>query len=104
MGDYHDFVFGGMLKKDAPKEVLDILRWIVGDSDIHRDFPTLPNHEFFEREHWTSIGSKTFNYTAFTESVSPNTFKKFYESWQFVIRSSLKNGHDIRRFVDWIAP
>ena len=53
MGMYTELVFGGMLKEDTPKKVIDMLNYIcngVNPSSIP------PSHPLFQTPRWSVLG------------------------------------------------
>lgn len=51
MGMYTEIVLGAALKRDTPKEVIDILNYMI-DSELEDPKPTLPVHPLFDTERW----------------------------------------------------
>lgn len=98
MGNYTELVFKAEVKKDLPKEVLDILNCLFnGASDIPKP-EVLPDHEFFKTERWHLIGRGCSAYHV------PWASSCFQEGHVFS-RSDIKNyDSEIEKFIDWVTP
>lgn len=102
MGMYTELIFGASLKKETPKEVIDILKFMVGELE---EKPQLPSHELFHTDRWDMLFTCGSYYFGFSSS---NTFMKLDEiAGCYIIstRATLKNyDSEIEKFCDWIKP
>lgn len=102
MGMYTELVLGVNLNRETPAEVIDVLKFMVGDSETEPN--PLPAHPLFSCFRWKYMlqcGSYYFaggTHTAMNQdSVSGG--------WSISIRCNLKNYEsEIEKFVDWIKP
>lgn len=103
MGMYIELVMAIELneKGKADKDVVDILKYMVGDAD---NVKTLPNHELFRTKRWRymlRMSSYYFEGSQHTELKYDNILNSYY----LTVRCNLKNYDDeIAKFVDWIKP
>jgi hypothetical protein len=90
MGIYTDLIFGAELKKETPKQVINALKYILGElQDKPNDFP-LPEGrcEYVLQGPYYYFG-----------------FDKISRSWKISSRSSIKNyENEIEVFLEWIKP
>ena len=96
MGMYTEFHFNVALRDDTPREVIDILKFMLGDSTTR---PQLPDHELFTTSRW--------RYMLRTDSCyfPAQTSSMLGEYNELSIRCNLKNyDNEIKFFVDWIIP
>nr|DAI89492.1 MAG TPA: hypothetical protein [Caudoviricetes sp.] len=99
MGMYTELIFGASLKKDTSSQVINAIKYIVGEiEEKPADFPLSEG-----RCEWLLRGSSYY----FGVS-SP--VKKFWQDeisgeWVLSSRSNIKNyGNEIEEFLDWIKP
>lgn len=104
MGDYTEFFARGLLKKDTPEIVIDLLRTMAGD---FADPPILdyPDHPLFKTRRWPHLG---WTASAFWVTATESVIRKSNWSlgqWEFDFHASLKNYEGvIGKFFDWIDP
>lgn len=102
MGMYTELIFGAELKKDTPKEVIDVLKYMIKDTDII--VPT-PKHKFFSCARWRILFTCTSYYFGVSDSFNKLWFDKISDTWKISTRSNIKNyDGDIQEFLDWIKP
>lgn len=101
MGMYTELVFGCSLKKDAPDEVVNILRYLSDNNDAYESF--LPQHPFFNCNRWRLIGSNSSCYFG-----GASHFQFIVDSimgYRISLRCNIKNcDNEIQKFIDWIMP
>lgn len=96
MGMYTELIFGASLKKDTPQEVIDTIRYMVGD------IPTIDNY-IFEKNRNPLRGSSY--YFGVSNSVSKFWIDEISKEWILSSRANIKNyDQDIQKFLDWIKP
>lgn len=102
MGMYTEINIAFELKKDVPKEVVDILAWLCSSKD--EDEPKAPSHIFFECERWRMIFSCDSYYFP-GKTHAEFSFDDIADSWFLTARANLKNyGDEIDHFMEWIGP
>ena len=102
MGQYTELIFGASLKKDTPKEVIDVLDYLV---TLNNKPKTLPEHDFFKNDRWEGVLCMGSYYFGVSDSVSQLWFDKIDKQWHLSNRSNLKNyDSEIENFLDWIKP
>jgi hypothetical protein len=99
MGMYTELVFGARLKQETPEQVINALKYIIGDlEDTPEDFP-LP-----EGRCEYVLKGRSY-YFGVSSSVSKMWFDEIAESWIISSRSSIKNyKNEIETFLEWIKP
>lgn len=102
MGMYTELHYNVELSKDVPEDVINILKFMVGDSE---DEPsTLPNHPLFGDTRWRfMLRCDSYYFNADTHSTL--RLDGISHSYYLCIRCNLKNYNDeIELFIDWIDP
>ncbi len=103
MGMYTEFHFNSSIKKDTPKEVVEILIWMVR-GEYHERPKNLPKHKFFECSRWAVL----FRMDSYYFDAKTNSYFEFDDvskCYYLNIKSNLKNYDDeISEFLDWIHP
>lgn len=99
MGMYTELIFGAELKKETPEQVINALKYIIGElEDKPDDFP-LPEG----RCKYVLNGSSY--YFGVSESLSKIWFDEISKSWKISSRSNIKNyENEIEKFLEWIKP
>ena len=96
---YTELIFGADLKKDTPKNVIEALKYMIGDTEEKpNDFP-LPEGrcEFLFRG--------TSCYFGVSMCFSDMVYDTFLRKWIVSTRSNIKNyGGEIEAFLKWIKP
>ena len=102
MGMYTEFVFGCMLEKGTPDDVIDVLHCLIKGTNY--SFPLLPKHPFFECDRWRSVALCSSYYFG-GQKCSEIEYDDISKSWRISIRANLKNyDGEIKKFVDWLRP
>ena len=89
------------LVEDTPKEVVDILKAMMGEGD---EPAILPEHELFTKGRWRFM-LRCSSYYHMPSSVGKLWFDEIAKQWFLLSRSDLKNYEsEIESFFDWIYP
>lgn len=102
MGMYTELNIGIALEKDTPKEVIDTLRYMLGDIE---ELEEAPDHPLFRDTRWAVMlgcGSYYFDRQPDSKLYVDELFKK--EPMYFLnVGCNLKNyDSEIELFLDWI--
>ena len=99
MGMYTELIFGASLKKDTPKEVIESLKYIIGETkEKPINFP-LPEG----RCEWLFQGSSY--YFAICKPVNKMWKDDMSKRWVLSARSNIKNYlNEIETFLEWVKP
>lgn len=96
MGMYTELIFGASLKTDTPKEVIDTLRYMVGDIEKPETL------EFESNRNPLRGGSYYFGVI---NSVTKMVYDEIRGSWVLSSRANIKNyNNEIDDFLTWIEP
>lgn len=101
MGMYTEINVCFDLTKDAPKNVVSILYYLIDGDD---EPSNLPNHEFFKCDRWHMVACcDSYYFDGSTNSKM--VFDNISKTWKINIRANLKNyDSEIEKFLDWLAP
>jgi len=113
MGMYTGFKGTFFLRKETPKEVLDMLKWLCNPFRERGDVPEeLPDHDFFECRWWMDVLSGIDN--VYVGDQFPCNMSKLRgaSKWDTELSpkilyacGSLKNySSEIELFLEWIKP
>jgi hypothetical protein len=107
MGMYTELVMAVKLKKDAPKLVVGVLRYMCGEADkdeaLRGYAQKPPAHPFFETG-WEYV-LRCDSYYFHGDTHSTVRFDDIANSWYLTVRTNLKNySSEIEHFLLWIAP
>ena len=99
MGMYTELIFGASLIKDTPDQVINALKYMIGDiKEKPEDFP-LPEG----RCAWLFRGGSY--YFGVNEPVSKMWYDDNSNNWRISTRSNIKNyDGEIETFLEWIKP
>lgn len=98
MGMYTEIYARGTLKKDAPQEVVDILKCMTNEAPAPE---VLPEHDLFKCARWEVLGCGASAY--FPATVSTVYKDDYSKNWAFLLHANLKNyDGEIAKFFDWI--
>jgi len=97
MGMYTELIFGAELKRETPKEVIETLRYMIGDvEEKPKNFP-------FESFRNPLLGGSF--YFAVSTAVSKMWQEKVHGVWRISTRANIKNyDGEIEEFLKWITP
>ncbi len=99
---YTELHYNAELKREVPQQILDVLKFMLGDT---KRKISVPDHELFEDgSRWMfMLICDSFYFDADTNSTL--TFNKISDSYYLCIRCNFKNSHnEIKNFIDWISP
>lgn len=101
MGMYTELHFNSELKRDVPGDVIDILKYMLGELD---ECPELPENKLFNTSRWDyMLRCDSYYFDADTHSTL--RFDDISDSYYLCIRSNVKNYEgEIEAFVDWVMP
>lgn len=96
---YTELIFGAELKKDTPNQVIEALKYMIGETkEKPSDFP-LPDG----RCEWLFQGGSY--YFAINNSVTKMWLHDIDKQWHISTRSNIKNYEsEIETFLEWIKP
>lgn len=99
MGMYTELIFGAELKKDTPNEVIEALKYMMGEvEEKPRKFP-LPEGRCGRLFQGGSY------YFAINNSVKKMWLDDIDKRWHISTRSNIKNyENEIETFLEWIKP
>lgn len=101
MGMYTELVLGVDLKKDTPQNIIDALRYMLGEIDAE---PALPAHDLFDTERWRFMLRCSSYYFA-GPTISKLARDEMTKEWMLAVRTNLKNyDGEIEKFCDWLRP
>ena len=103
MGMYTEIYVKISLKEDAPKEVIEILKHMMGE-DAEISNGKLPDHELFTKGRWEFM-LRCSSYYHMPSCVGKFWYDNIARQWFLLSRSDLKNyENEIESFFDWITP
>ncbi len=99
MGMYTELIFGASLKEDTPENVINTLKYMIGETkEKPIDFP-------LSTERADYLLRSSSYYFGVNEPVSLLRRDKLDGSWVLSTRSNIKNyDSDIEAFLEWIKP
>ena len=99
MGMYTELIFGAELKKETPNEVIEALKYMLGETqEKPNNFP-LPDG----RCEWLFQGSSY--YFAISNPTNKMWLDDIDKCWHISTRSNIKNyENEIETFLEWIKP
>lgn len=101
MGMYTEIYVKVGLKEDTPKAVIDVLTYMMGESETCPS--KLPGHELFTKGRWVFM-LRCSSYYHIPMSVGSLWYDDIARQWFLVNRSDLKNYEgEIESFFDWIS-
>ena len=106
MGMYTELIFGCSLKKDTPREIIQVLQYMVDKSEF-KDTSQIkvPDHEFFKTSRWQWLFHGSSYYFGVNEPHSEIWYDDISKDYRISTRSNIKNYDDeIELFLDWIKP
>lgn len=102
MGMYTEFHFNTELKNNVPENIINILKYMVGD--IENEPELKPKHKLFSTPRWAfMLRCESYYFDADTHSTL--RFDNISKSYYLCIRCNLKNySSEIENFIEWIKP
>ena len=103
MGVYTELHYNAELLASTPREVLDILSYMVKSKKGPRH-PVTPRHSLFDTDRWAyMLASDSYYFAADTHSTL--RYDDIARAWFICIRCNFKNYMDeLRKFCEWIDP
>jgi hypothetical protein len=96
---YTELIFGARLKETTPKEVIDTIKYMVGDLEEE------PENLAFETTSGRNVLRGCSYYFGVQTSVSKFYYDDITKSWTLSSRANIKNYEDeIGQFLNWIKP
>ena len=101
MGAYTELIFGASIKKDAPKEVINTLHYLVNGKKIYEEV---------EIKKSVTDGRNVLNgggsyYFGVCNGVAKMWFDDIRSEWIISSRTNIKNYEsEIEKFLEWIKP
>ena len=96
MGMYTELIFGAELKSDTPIDVINTLKYLVGDIDK-------PDNLLYTEDRNPLMGGSY--YFGVNTAVTKMYFDKISNAWVLSSRANIKNyGSEIEKFLEWIKP
>lgn len=104
MGMYTQLVMGVNVKGDAPKEVIEVLEYMLNHEMGEQPKVELPSHPLFQSGRWRYM-LMCDSYYFDGQTVSKMDWDEIGKEWNLSIRCNLKNyDNEIENFCDWINP
>ena len=101
MGMYTELNINVELKDDTPKEVIEILKYML-DNNLTK--PELLSHDLFYTDRWEHM-LKGDSYYFDADTHSTLRYGEICESWYLNIQCNLKNyDNEIDKFINFITP
>lgn len=99
MGMYTELIFGAKLKKDTPNEIIEALKYMIGETtEKPANFP-LPQGRC------EGLFQGCSSYFAINNPVTKMWLGDIDKQWHINTRSNIKNyGNEIETFLEWIKP
>jgi TFIIF-interacting CTD phosphatase-like protein len=99
MGMYTELIFGASLKKETPSEVIETLKYMIGESKSKPD-----GYPFPDGRHEYMLESSSY-YFGVSEPLSKMWYDEISHDWRMSTRSNVKNyENEIESFLNWIKP
>ena len=100
MGMYTELVMACELKGNVPEEVIETLKYMVGDSEY---LATVPVHALFTTDRWKSM-LRMDSYYFDGDTNSTLRYDDIGKLYSLTIRCNLKNYcGEIEKFLNWIV-
>lgn len=104
MGCFTEINVNFDLVKDTPKDVIDIMHYLILSNENETKPSVLPKHEFFECDRWDSVACCS-SYYFDRLSNSKMEYNEISKTYRVSIRTDLKNyDSEIEKFLDWLLP
>ena len=96
MGIYTELIFGAELKRETLEDVVDTLRYLIGDIEK-------PENALLDMSD-SQFGGASY-YFAVCEPNQRMWLDDITDSWHISTRSNIKNyQNQIKKFLDWVKP
>ena len=102
MGMYTEIFVKVSLKENCPKEVIELLQYMMGDSEEQPS--ELPQHKFFTTNRWNFM-LRCSSYYHQPKRTGEMFWDEIGNQWYICNRSDFKDyGNESELFFDWIKP
>ena len=99
MGMYTEINVCFDLLKNTPKDIVDILHYLIEGTDAPF---ILPGHKFFKCDRWNMV-ARCDSYYFDGSTNSKMVFDNISKTWKINIRANLKNYNcELEEFLDWL--
>ena len=99
MGMYTHLVLNVTFKEDTPQEVIDTIRYMVGDTEVE---PPKQDHKLFKCDRWSFCLRCD---SAYFMGCTSTVFQNEYGNWYLTVNSNCKNyTSEYQKFLDYIRP
>lgn len=99
MGMYTELIFGASIKEDAPEEVIEALKYMIGKTDEKPENFPLPDGRCEDLFRGGSY------YFAINDPATKMWLDHITKQWHISTRSNIKNyENEIETFLEWIKP
>ncbi|KKL69796.1 hypothetical protein LCGC14_2111370, partial [marine sediment metagenome] len=104
MGMFTELHFNVELRKDTPKEVIEMLKYMTKDKPAKLNPDVTIDHPLFKTDRWRfMLVCDSYYFNADTHTTL--RFDKISNTYYLCIRCNLKNyDSEIEKFIDWIRP
>jgi hypothetical protein len=106
MAAWEELVLACDLKPDVPEQVINILKYLIGEDSAAPSEPIpVPEHQFFSSDDhwWMFLLQHTYYFPG--EPLSKFALDKNSKQYKFTTRSMIKAGQfQVMNFVHWLAP
>lgn len=102
MGTYTQIYVKATFKENLPNNVVNIIKYMLGDEDIKLEDLDLPNNPLFKTDRWEwMLQSSSFYHIPF--AVSRFEYNEISKNYYLIAVADLKNyDGEIEKFFDWI--
>lgn len=102
MGMYTEMRLSCRLKKETPKQVIDVLRYLADGDTMKPPSFAVPDHPLFVCRRWTCLMRMSSAYFADNPSAAVVLWQG---QWHVLSVANLKNyDGEIEKFIDWLRP
>ena len=104
MGMYTEIYVKSTFKENLPKDVADIIEYMLGMGDIEVEDLKLPDHELFKTQRWdTMLRSASYYHIPYV--LNKFTYNEISDNYFLIARSDFKNYNgEVNKFFDWLKP
>ena len=102
MGMYTELYVKAVFKENLPKDVVDIIEYMLGMGDNEVDDLKLPDHELFKTPRWEYMLRSASHYHI-PFALNKFIYNEISENYFLVARADFKNYNgEIEKFFDWL--
>ena len=104
MGMYTELYVKAVFKEDLPKDVVDIIEYMLGIGDNEVDDLKLPDHELFKTPRWVCMLRSASHYHI-PFALNEFIYNEISENYFLVARADFKNYNgEVGKLFDWLKP